>query len=554
MKIDNIDSLVLLYEKITGKTLSKRPSTISEILNLITEDYTTADPETIKEAVTDWLNDNPDAVSSLTEEQQNKLDAILLDGDGKSVLFNNGTYSDFEESVKSVVESMDLDTGSGSVSSDDIANAVSTYMEENPVNAEVADKSVTASKLDGDLFMTEYEYVEGEVISGDVVASDVSAIDGYKYKEILLNIPVDDLEVPYNVEVSWDNIETNGTQGNTNTSYGYKVVTLMAYLSANESTGSTALSGLTKYTMLSFVNQDYTNASATQEITTASKFLKIGIRIAVWKDDTQYTIKNLNINVGGKTLADVSSCGMFVDSEATVSIELAGADHSSPLILRKTDVDYINNMSRFYGKKCLWIGDSLSASSTFKKTVDFVAEKMGIDITNAAVAGTGYALDGFGTAWYKRVDETYNTKYDLVVIFGGGNDAMNDTIVLGEYGDTTIDGTDGEGNATRNFYAVLDSMYSQIKEKYLLKDVLIINPLPIASVDNDVMEGYADAVVKTANKYKMPVLDLFHECYYNVDNETFVSEYTVNADGIHPTETYHESKITPKVIAKLKSI
>lgn len=545
------------YVRIVNEYAGGVSTTENTLIKTITSGISSDDKDTIKEAVTDWLNDNPDAVSSLTEEQQNKLDTILLDGDGKSVLFNNGTYSDFEESVKSVVEGMELGNGGsagGEVSSEDITNAVSAYMEENPVNAEVADKSVTASKLDGDLFMTEYEYVEGEVISGDVVASDVSSIDGYKYREILLNIPVDDLTTPYNVEVSWDNIETNGTQGNTNTSYGYKVVTLMAYLSANESTGSTALAGLTKHTMLSFVNQDYSNASATQEITTASKFLKIGIRIAIWEDDTEYTVKNLNINVGGKTLADVSSYGMFVDSEATVTITLSGADHSSPLILRKTDIDFINNMSRFYGKKCLWIGDSLSASSSFQKTVDFVAEKMGIDITNVAVAGTGYALDGFGTAWYKRVDETYDTKYDIVVIFGGGNDAMNDTIVLGEYGDTTIDGTDEEGTATRNFYAVLDSMYSQIKEKYLLKDVLIINPLPIASVDNDVMEGYADAIVEMANKYKMPVLDLFHECYYNVDNETFVSEYTVNADGIHPTEAYHESKIAPKVIAKLKSI
>ena len=111
MMIDNISSLILLYEKITGNTLESKPSTISEILDLITEDYTTADPTTIKEAVTDWLNDNPDAVSSLTDEQKNKLDVISLDGDGKSVLFNNGNYANFEKSVKNIVETMEITGG-----------------------------------------------------------------------------------------------------------------------------------------------------------------------------------------------------------------------------------------------------------------------------------------------------------------------------------------------------------------------------------------------------------------------------------------------------------
>ena len=98
-----LDALISLYEKITGKELENKPDTVTEILNLITEDYTAADSETIKEVVVDWLNDNPDAITSLTDEQENKLDAIILDGDGKSVLLNDGTYVDFEENVKNVV-------------------------------------------------------------------------------------------------------------------------------------------------------------------------------------------------------------------------------------------------------------------------------------------------------------------------------------------------------------------------------------------------------------------------------------------------------------------
>lgn len=541
-----------------------------------TNDSGSVSAEDISTAVQNYLTENPPSGVSNTDIENaittymetNAEDFKGEDGkDGKGITSiektsTSGlvdtytiTFTDTTTSTFTVTNGEDGAGGTGeTVSVEDIANAVDAYMQENPVSAEVSDKSVTASKFSSDVFMTNYEYVDQNIVQADVTASNVSAIDEYKFKEILFNIPVEDLSTPYNVEVSWDSIESNGTQGNTNTSYGYKVVTLMAYLSDNEKTDATSLIGLTKYTMLSFVNQDYSNASATQEIATSSKFLKIGIRVAIWEDDTEYVVKNLKINVGGKTLNDVSNVGMFKDEGGVVTIGDGSVNETSPLILRKADIDYINNFSRFYGKKCLWFGDSLSATSSFKKTVDFIAEKMGIDITNVSVAGTGYALDGFGTAWYKRIDSTFDTKYDLVVIFGGGNDAMNETIVLGEFGDTTIDGTDDEGNATRNFYAALDSMYSQIKAKYLLKDVLIINPLPMQSVDNEAMESYADAIVKMANKYKMPVLDLFHECYYNVDNSTFVNEYTVNSDGIHPTEKYHKEKIANKVIAKLKSI
>lgn len=552
------DNTKTTFSVTNGKDGADGSGSVSEEqISTAVEEYLTENPPSgvtdtdIENAVNTYMDANANSFKGKDGVGISKIEKTSTEGlvDTYTITFTDNTTTTF-----AVTNGEDGGVGTGgTVSKEDIANAVDSYMTENPVSAEVSDKSITSSKLASDVFLTEYEYVDENIVQADVAASNTSAIDGYKYREVLLNIPVDDLTTPYSVEVSWDNIESNGTQGNTNTSYGYKVVTLMAYLSDNEKTDATSLIGLTKHTMLSFVNQDYSNASATQEITTASKFLKIGIRIAIWEDDTEYTIKNLKINAGGKTLNDVSSAAMFVDTEATVTIG-DKVTETSPLILRKTDIDYINCVSRFNGKKALWIGDSLSAPSSFKKTVDFVAEKMGIEVTNVAVAGTGYALDGFGTAWYKRVDETFDTKYDLVVIMGGGNDAMNDTIVLGEYGDAEIDGVDDEGNATRNFYAVLDSMYSQIKEKYLLKDVLIINPLPIQSVDDSVMEDYANAVVKMANKYKMPVLDLFHESYYNVDNTTFVNEYTVNGDGIHPTEVYHEKNIAPKVIAKLKSI
>lgn len=68
------------------------------------EEYLTANPPSgvsqsdIEDAVADYMTENADSISSLTDEQKEKLDAIILDGDGKSVLSNNGSYIDFNES------------------------------------------------------------------------------------------------------------------------------------------------------------------------------------------------------------------------------------------------------------------------------------------------------------------------------------------------------------------------------------------------------------------------------------------------------------------------
>lgn len=73
------------------------------LVRTVSSGLSSDDANAIKQAVTDWLNANPDAVAGLSEEQKNKLEAILLGGDGSSVLSDNGSYIDFAEKVNEII-------------------------------------------------------------------------------------------------------------------------------------------------------------------------------------------------------------------------------------------------------------------------------------------------------------------------------------------------------------------------------------------------------------------------------------------------------------------
>lgn len=67
-----VDALGLLYEKLTGKKWEKEPETIANAIKKISEDYSKADPETIKQAVTDWLSNSSTQVECMNYDSNVK--------------------------------------------------------------------------------------------------------------------------------------------------------------------------------------------------------------------------------------------------------------------------------------------------------------------------------------------------------------------------------------------------------------------------------------------------------------------------------------------------
>ena len=67
-----VDALGYLYEKLIGKKWEKEPETIANAIKKISEDYSAADPETIKQAVTDWLNNSSTQVEYINYDSNVK--------------------------------------------------------------------------------------------------------------------------------------------------------------------------------------------------------------------------------------------------------------------------------------------------------------------------------------------------------------------------------------------------------------------------------------------------------------------------------------------------
>lgn len=209
----------------------------------------------------------------------------------------------------------------------------------------------------------------------------------------------------------------------------------------------------------------------------------------------------------------------------------------------------------FKGKTWLAMGDSLTERNlrAGKNYHDYVSEKTGITVINAGVSGTGYS-GGISseTNFASRILNYADTDFDVVTVFGSGNDIG---VTLGTEADT---GTDTIGGLVNLF---LDNLYSI---KPFVK-VGIISPCPwqnyTPDVDNNDMLRYAELLQKIARRRGIPFLDLYYSSGLHPDKSDFRSEFysddgpggTGSVDGIHPNSKGHEI-LASHVLAFLKTL
>ena len=190
-------------------------------------------------------------------------------------------------------------------------------------------------------------------------------------------------------------------------------------------------------------------------------------------------------------------------------------------------------------KKWVVIGDSISdtvdgRTRTDKFYQEFIAENTGCTLVNWNGNGTGYKTEFNGKSYiYNRLDEIPSDA-NLITIFSG----TNDNITLGNYGDTGFD----------TFYGVVDETVKAIKDKFPLVPLGLITPLPRTTSDlsNTKNKGYSEAIKAIGKKYSVPVLDLYADCGFYVNN----NEFKLNClpDGLHPNINGHamlSKKIQP---------
>lgn len=212
--------------------------------------------------------------------------------------------------------------------------------------------------------------------------------------------------------------------------------------------------------------------------------------------------------------------------------------------------NYIYDVSKWTGKTWIAIGDSITEvnATATKKYYDYIAEKTGCTVDVEGVSGSGYIVSSSGTdAIHQRIAGMSNG--DLITVFAGTNDWWRTDVTnkpLGVYGDTTVE----------TFYGALDYTFNALINKYPTKTIAVFTPLQRNNVDSlntgsKSLEHYADAIVKVANKYSLPVLDLYRNGNFYARNSTFNT--TFMPDGLHPNNAGHQ-RIADKVLAFINSL
>ncbi|MCC4467097.1 SGNH/GDSL hydrolase family protein, partial [Limosilactobacillus reuteri] len=209
-----------------------------------------------------------------------------------------------------------------------------------------------------------------------------------------------------------------------------------------------------------------------------------------------------------------------------------------------------HDKSPIANKKWVAIGDSWTAANTLGNTVanytNYVADRLGVTMINAAIGGTGYVAQNGN---YE--DQFYNRQIpadgDAYTILGSFNDVFVDGFKFGDVGDTDKLSLWGGMKAT------LDHIWS-IKDNAV---VGIIAPGPWGAFNpqnennwdklnmkaNEVGEQYVSTMKKFADYYSLPFLDLYHQSGLRPWDASFVAKYyhgTSDTDNTHPNTNGHK--------------
>lgn len=207
-------------------------------------------------------------------------------------------------------------------------------------------------------------------------------------------------------------------------------------------------------------------------------------------------------------------------------------------------------------EKALILGDSISADyyGNYTKWVSILSEQgfLPASTVNDSIHATGfvakYTAEGDTDNDFLHRIEAVEDKdsYDLVVVFGGINDYIQN-IPMGESG----------GDHTVNFVPAVDYFFDYLVNNFTQARIVVLSPLRTynenANTQGQVQTVYADYIKQTAKKYCIPVLDLTEESGFCPYIETFKEMWTLvpegyeGADGVHPNAEYQKKFLAPMI-------
>lgn len=214
-----------------------------------------------------------------------------------------------------------------------------------------------------------------------------------------------------------------------------------------------------------------------------------------------------------------------------------------------------------FDKKILVIGDSISTDyyGNYEKWVTKLCNKgffNASNVTNDSIHATGFVAR-YGTAendFISRIKAVENPdEYDLVIIFGGVNDYIQN-IPMGE----------SDGDITTNFKPAVNHFFEYLMNTFAEARICVLSPLRTnATWTNSVgeyVQAYAEYIQEVAKSYCLPVLNLTDEsgfCPYVTafrEKWTLIPEGYDVTDGVHPTEEYGEKYLAPMIKGFLEKL
>ena len=293
--------------------------------------------------------------------------------------------------------------------------------------------------------------------------------------------------------------------------------------------------------------------------------LKKGQRYVTNLNYTQYYIFNEN--------KQCTSSATYITSPVIINgnggymlIKRGSEDDSAVKILEGTDPESlhlietmlknskIQPISKWYGKRWLLIGDSISTDNAGLATNGYgklISRELGMILTNISISGKTMK-DGY--EWLDSCSE----QFDLItVMMGTNNQGYN--CGIGSLNDSYY--TAGTYDTNSSFYAQVQLMIEKLKTKYPKSVIIFLTPIRRTSGDgnnnnndegcqlnalNKTTKDYRDVIINCCNYYTIPYIDLYN--VIDPRTETNRELYFVSkTDGCHPNDLGHALFLAPVI-------
>lgn len=208
----------------------------------------------------------------------------------------------------------------------------------------------------------------------------------------------------------------------------------------------------------------------------------------------------------------------------------------------------LNGMSRWSGKKALFLGDSITIGSWNNpdsgwENMDtpfpyWVGTILDMTIVNYGIGGT-HVSGAYNSTDGSQASNSFTNRYsqmdsdaDLIVVMGGTNDwhpSHTDTAIFGTIEDTT----------DISFFGALNVLCSGLVKKYLGKQIVFMTPIANSNQSANPTTGktlreYSEAIKNVCSKFSIPVIDCNAESPLHMNVVDFQAQYS--SDGTHPNK------------------